>query len=67
MKIINKVMGYLNHRKIEEIADKHNSNDVRKGGKLPLIPFVLFTIFFGCNQRERELLTADSNRTYAAF
>ncbi len=47
MKMINKIINYLNPRKIEELADKHNSNDNRKGGNLPLIPFVLFTIFMG--------------------
>lgn len=46
-KIIDRILSYLNPGNIEKIANKHESNDIRKGGKLLLIPFVLFTIFLG--------------------
>jgi len=44
MDFLNQILGYLNSRKIKDIAKKHNAQDNRER-KLTLMPYVLFTIF----------------------
>ena len=54
--MINRILGFLDPKKIKELADKHGSNDIRKGGKLPLIQFVLFAIFSAAIKEEGSYL-----------